>query len=200
MESAARSVVAPDEQVGELIERLDAAARLGRIEAITERVKTDLAGMIAERSLVLPERCLKPAAERYARHLLHRSPEHGYTAVVMVWGPGQRTGLHDHSGMWCVEGVVEGELQITRYERFEDGESGGEGPYRFEECERIAACAGSSGSLIPPHEYHVLANESTERAAITLHVYGGEMETCSVFSPLGDGTYLRGERRLSYDD
>lgn len=184
-----------EQSVHALVGCLDDAVRLESVDAITECVKRELGRLIAERSLLLPERCLRPEREKYARHLLHRSEELGYTAVVMVWGPGQRTGLHDHSGLWCVEGVVEGELEITRFERL--GESGA---FRFEECERIHASAGSSGSLIPPHEYHVLANDSAEQTAITLHIYGGEMTTCSVFEPQADGTFVRRERHLSYDD
>lgn len=188
-----------EQSVHSLVGCLDDAVRLGEVDAITERVKCDLARMIAERSLLLPERCLRAHPERYARHLLHRSEDHGYTAVVMVWGPGQRTGLHDHSGLWCVEGVVEGELEITRFERLGDECDRGEG-YRFEECERVHASAGSSGSLIPPHEYHVLANDSAREPAITLHIYGGEMTACSVFEPQADGSFVRRERHLSYDD
>jgi 3-mercaptopropionate dioxygenase len=184
-----------EQSVHALVGCLDDAVRLGEVDAITECVKRDLARMIAERSLLLPERCLRSHPEKYARHLLYRSDVHGYTAVVMVWGPGQRTGLHDHSGLWCVEGVVEGELEITRFERLGESDA-----FRFEECERIHASAGSSGSLIPPHEYHVLANDSAGQTAITLHIYGGEMTACSVFEPQGDGTFVRRERQLSYDD
>ncbi len=184
-----------EQSVEELVGCLDAAVRLHTVDAITERVKQELCRMIAERSLKLPERCLRSQQERYARHLLYRSEELGYTAVVMVWSPGQRTGLHDHSGLWCVEGVVEGDLEITRFERF--GESDG---FHFEECERIHASAGSSGSLIPPHEYHVLANDSVAQTAITLHIYGGEMTACSVFEPQADGSFVRRERQLTYDD
>ncbi len=184
-----------EQSVAALVESLDEAVRLPNVEAITDRVKTELGRMIAARSLLLPERCVRPEKGRYARHLLHRSEELGYTAVVMVWGPGQRTGLHDHSGLWCVEGVVEGELTITRFERLGEAEAP-----RFEECERICASAGSSGSLIPPHEYHVLANDSAVQTAITLHIYGGEMTACSVFEPQSDGSFVRCERQLSYDE
>lgn len=184
-----------EQSVHALVGCLDDAVRLGEVDAITERVKQELARMIAERSLLLPERCLRSHPEKYARHLLYRSEELGYTAVVMVWGPGQRTGLHDHSGLWCVEGVVEGELEITRFERLGESEA-----IHFEECERIHASAGSSGSLIPPHEYHVLANDSAGQTAITLHIYGGEMTVCSVFEPQADGSFVRRERPLSYDE
>ncbi len=31
----------------------------------------------------------------------------------MTWGPGQGTPLHDHAGIWCVEGVVEGKSGLA---------------------------------------------------------------------------------------
>ena len=34
----------------------------------------------------------------------------------MTWGPGQGTAMHDHGGLWCVEGVVEGAMTVTRYD------------------------------------------------------------------------------------
>ena len=34
----------------------------------------------------------------------------------MTWGPGQGTPVHDHGGLWCVEGVVEGQIAVTRYD------------------------------------------------------------------------------------
>ena len=54
---------------------------------------------------------------RYARRLLHRDPAGRYTAIVMTWGPGQGTAVHDHGGLWCVEGVVDGEIAVTQYRR-----------------------------------------------------------------------------------
>ena len=49
-------------------------------------------------------------------------------AVVMTWGPGQRTPLHDHAGIWCVEGVVEGRMDVTQYDLVEQTHDA----YRFE--------------------------------------------------------------------
>ena len=39
-----------------------------------------------------------------------------YSAIVMTWGPGQGTAVHDHGGLWCVEGVVDGEIAVTQYD------------------------------------------------------------------------------------
>src|SRR5437667_12103633 len=104
----------------DLIARLDAAVRLGDPAAITARIKRDLEGAIRARDVALPDRFHRTRADSYARRLLHRDDALGYTAVVMTWGPGQRTPLHDHAGIWCVEGVVEGRMDVTQYDLVEE--------------------------------------------------------------------------------
>lgn len=184
-----------------LIEKLRAAARLRDTAAIAARIKAELEDFIpAEGGLRLPERFRRSRAESYCRRLLYRDAELGFTALVMTWGPGQCTALHDHAGIWCVEGVVEGELEVTRYELLEEG---ADGRCRFEHRGSVRARAGSAGALIPPFEHHVLANASGDRLALTLHVYGGEMDHCSVFLPEaagGTGVYRRETKLLSYDE
>ena len=185
-----------DSAVEGLIDDLRTAVRLGDTEAIAARVKQDLIDRIASGGLHLPERYRRPLPEAYARRLLYRDAETGFTAVVMAWGPGQRTPLHDHAGIWCVEGVCEGQLEVTRYELLDEL---GDGTCRFAERERLSAGVGSAGALIPPLEYHVLANP-TDRVTLTLHVYGGEMDHCGVFEPQPDGRWRRAERALAYHD
>ena len=46
----------------------------------------------------------------YGRRLLHRDPRGRYTVVVMTWGPGQGTPIHDHANLWCVECVYRGNV------------------------------------------------------------------------------------------
>jgi predicted metal-dependent enzyme (double-stranded beta helix superfamily) len=181
--------------LGSLIEDWRAAVRTGDVETITRRIKEDLSGQIRGEGLDLPLRYRRPLPDHYARRLLYRDTELPLTAVVMTWGPGQQTPLHDHSGIWCVEGVVEGEMEVVRYDLVEEAE----GRCRFSEVERLRAGTGSAGALIPPLEYHVLRNP-TDQTVITLHVYGGEMDHCGVFLPQADGTWRREEKTLSYSD
>lgn len=181
---------------GELVECLDEAVQLTSLDAITGRVKAELIKLIRARRLQLPDTYRQTRPEGYARRLLYRSEPFGYTAVVMTWAAGQRTPLHDHSGIWCVEGVVEGTMEVTRFDLVD--ESGG--TFRFAEKGCVKASVGSAGCLIPPFEYHVLANALANEPSITLHVYGGEMDRCHIFEPRADGTYQRVERRLSYHD
>jgi 3-mercaptopropionate dioxygenase len=185
------------EALAALIARLDAAVQLGDTAAITRQIKHELETATQNGAVALPERFRRVRPEGYARRLLHRNDELGYTAVVMTWGPGQGTPLHDHAGIWCVEGVVEGRMDVTQFDLVdESGEA-----FRFEAKGCVHAAVGSAGCLIPPFEYHVLANAMTT-PSITLHVYGGEMTTCHVFEPLHDarGRYVRRERALSYHD
>ena len=182
--------------VDPLIEQLREAARLGKVEAIAERIKQTLESYIPAEGLRLPERFLQTKPDGYCRRLLHRDEELGFTAVVMTWGPGQRTALHDHAGIWCVEGVLEGRMEVHRYEQMEETEPG---VFRFVERETLSAHAGEAGALIPPLEHHVLANNRPGQVSLTLHVYGGDMDHCTVFEPVGDELYRATEKSLQYD-
>lgn len=186
--------------VDPLIERLRDAVRLGDVTAIAERIKSDLETFIPEEGLRLPEKYRTPRPDCYARRLLYRDDDLGFTAVVMTWGPGQRTMLHDHAGIWCVEGVIEGEMEVCRFELLEEL---GDDCFRFVERDSVHARAGSAGALIPPFEHHVLANARPDKASLTLHVYGGDMDHCSVFEPVSshrEDLYRRFFRKLEYTE
>jgi len=176
--------------------RIDAAVGGSDPAAITQRVKAALQDALRANGLSLPAKFRAARSDTYARRLLHRDDDGRYTVVVMTWGPGQGTALHDHAGIWCVECVVDGEMDVAQYDLI--GQSAG--AYRFEERSHVTAARGSAGCLIPPFEYHTLANKRTDGASITLHVYGGEMTHCHVFEPAGEGSYTRTTRELSYHD
>ena len=186
--------------VDPLIEQLREAVRLGEVSAVTERIKNTLESFIPSEGLIFPERFRRVKPEGYSRRLLYRDPELGFTALVMAWAPGQKTPLHDHAGIWCVEGVLEGDMAVQRFELLEQPAPG---VFRFEGREVLDARAGSAGALIPPLEHHVLANPGTTgRIGLTLHVYGSEMDHCTVFEPVDGqpGLYRSKVRQLSYDE
>jgi 3-mercaptopropionate dioxygenase len=184
------------EGLTELIARLEAAVEAGSPEAITARVKRDLEDMLGRSALVLPERFRVTRSDTYARRLLHRDPNNRFTAVVMTWGAGQGTPVHDHGGLWCVEGVVEGEMAVTQYNVHSEGDR-----FRVTPVGKpLSAGVGTAGRLIPPTDYHVLANAQHDRASITLHVYGGDLDGCRIFQPAADGLYQQSRRALSYHE
>jgi predicted metal-dependent enzyme (double-stranded beta helix superfamily) len=180
----------------ELIQCLDRDVASGDVERITAAVKDTLERICAGGALELAPALVTPVADRYARRLLHKSDEHGYSVLVMTWGPGQGTPLHDHAGMWCVEGVLCGNIDVTQYELLEQrGDR-----YRFRRQRTIGAGVGSAGALIPPFEYHTIANSSAVDKAVTVHVYAGEMTSSTIFNPADDGWHDRQERQLCYTE
>lgn len=186
---------APAIAPAELVARLCEAVRLGDDRRITRRVQRHLTEVLGGCGLALDEEYYAPRPDTYARRLLHRDPDLGFTVVVMTWGPGQATPVHDHAGIWCVEGVLEGMMEVTQLELVAEDDAG---RCRFVEQGHTVTGVGSSGALIPPFEYHSLGNALDDRTSVTVHVYGGEMSGCSVFEPQADGSFLRRRRALSY--
>jgi predicted metal-dependent enzyme (double-stranded beta helix superfamily) len=181
-------------RVDELVRRLDQAMDARDDETRCRNVKQVLTSLLGAGEPFLDPRFLAPTPNVYARRLLHRDPAGRYTAIVMVWDKGQGTPLHDHAGMWCVECVYDGRIRVTSY-----SVHGGDpetGVVQFEKEKMIHAGVGEAGALIPPFEYHVLENAG-DQPAITLHVYGGEMTYCHIFSPV-DGGWRRGYKELTY--
>lgn len=179
-----------------LLAMIDDAVAAGDDHAVTERLRNGLCAAINDPAIQLPEAVFEPVADHYARRELHHCPRSGYSVVAMTWGPGQGTPIHDHSGLWCVEGVWRGQIEITQYElREHDGDR-----YRFDPVGTHIAGAGSAGSLIPPHEYHTIRNPHREGVAVSLHIYKQPLTCCSMFQPLGEGWYVRSQRQLLLDE
>jgi predicted metal-dependent enzyme (double-stranded beta helix superfamily) len=164
-------------------------------EALTHTLRDGMCELIKSKAVSLPDCVFEPVEGHYARRELYACPERGTTIVAMTWAPDQGTPIHDHCGLWCVEGVWQGQLEITRYELEEqDGER-----FRFTRYETLTAGTGSAGSLLPPHEYHTIRNPAKDRIAISLHVYQKAMGTCATFTPIEGDWYLRGSKTLCLD-
>lgn len=178
-----------------MLDALDTAVRNDCPTAITHALCHSLCRLIRDSEVRLPDCVFEAASDHYARREIYRSEELGYSVIAMTWGPGQGTAIHDHSGMWCVEGVWHGEIEVTPYELVEQAED----RYRFEPRGTMLAGPGTAGSLIPPHEYHTIRNPSADSVAVSLHIYRGSMTSCAVFQPVGDDWYQRDQRQLSLD-
>lgn len=163
-----------------LLDGIDAAVENGDAAAAVIQVQRVLERAINDPRISLPPIVHAPVSDHYARRELYRSPRHGYSIIAMTWGPSQGTPLHDHDGLWCVEGVWRGQLEITPYRLLETDD----GQFRFAPRECLHGCRGSAGNLIPPDEFHTLQNSSTQDIAVSVHVYERVMERSHVFAPL----------------
>ncbi len=179
----------------ELVARLDQAVEQRDVPVITQTVKEALVDLIARGAFELPSDLCLPVPGSYARRLVHRSDHLGYTVVAMVWGKDQGTPLHDHSGSWCVEGVLTGEISVTQYDLLETQGN----RWRFRRCDTLCGEVGSAGTLIPPFDYHTISNARTDGgASVTLHIYGKELQECGVFLGEENGWYDYQTRSWSY--
>jgi 3-mercaptopropionate dioxygenase len=178
-----------------LVEVVNRAVAAGDPEKIVDQLRGELCSLISSGEMPLPELLRACCGEHYARRLVHRDTERGYSIVAMTWGPQQTTMLHDHAGLWCVEGVWQGSIEVLQFEMVD--EKGAE-LFKFEKRGSIRAGIGSAGCLIPPHEFHVIRNPSKD-PAISIHVYGGDMTFCHVFEERGEGWYERQGKTLGFD-
>lgn len=167
------------------IKHLDKAVISANTQDITNSVRAVLGDFIGNQKIEFSEDICTPDPETYARKLIHIDEDKKYSVFAMIWGPGQGTPLHDHAGLWVVEGVLQGTIHIDQYDLLE--KKGDQ--FRFKHLGCADAQIGETGHLIPPFEYHTITNRSEKETSVTIHVYGGDMTECTVFEPAGEGWY-----------
>ena len=98
--------------------------------------------------------------------------------VSFVWGPGQKTPVHNHM-TWGLIGMLRGQEIDTHYFKEADG------PYR--RGDSVILLPGQIGSVSPAtHDVHEVANYYQDRTSISIHVYGGNIGRIQrhVFDPV----------------
>lgn len=126
----------------------------------------------------LPEQFAQPHPQYYQQYLLYADPLDRLSIVSFVWGPGQKTPVHDHL-TWCLVGGLRGRERETSYEKQPDGS------YR---TTGTALLLPGQTSAVSPRigDVHEVANDLDDQPSISIHVYGrniGRVER-HVFDPL----------------
>ena len=115
----------------------------------------------------LADACARPHPQYYQQYLLHADPKGRFSVVSFVWGPGQRTPVHDH-GTWGVIGMLRGAETSQMYRR-EPGRLVAEGePGRLQpgEIDVVSPCVG---------DIHRVCNAFDDRVSISIHAYGADI-------------------------
>jgi predicted metal-dependent enzyme (double-stranded beta helix superfamily) len=116
----------------------------------------------------LPEEFAQPDPERYRQYLLHCDSAERFSVVSFVWGPGQRTPIHDHR-VWGLVGVLRGAEIVQPYAPAIDGSLHPRGaPHRLEPGE-VDIFGPAIGDI------HSVANAYDDRVSISIHVYGANI-------------------------
>jgi predicted metal-dependent enzyme (double-stranded beta helix superfamily) len=106
----------------------------------------------------------------YGRYMLHRTPRFNVTAIV--WGPGDMAKAHNHD-TWGLVGVVENEIQETRFRRLDDGAKPDFA--RIEVTGVHKSSAGMVSCLVPPGDDIHEMNNVSNRKTVEIHVYGKDL-------------------------
>lgn len=141
-------------------------ARHGEDEAaILAELSPALAGLVAKDDF-LPEAYTKPHPQYYQQYLLYADPEEKLSIVSFVWGPGQKTPVHNHR-TWGLVGILRGAELSTDYT-----EHNGKlrpGPTERLEPGQVVAVSPRLGDV------HQIANAFDDQVSISIHVYGGNI-------------------------
>jgi predicted metal-dependent enzyme (double-stranded beta helix superfamily) len=138
-------------------------------DAIAARVAPMVGRFVRTPDAVSAEVRRRPADGRRGRYMLHRAPRFNVTAVV--WGPGETAGAHNHE-TWGVIGVVDNEIEETRYRVAEGG--GPDGRALLHVLRVMRHGSGAVSCLTPGDEVHAMHNP-TGRDTVEVHVYGRDL-------------------------
>ena len=162
----------------------------------------DLLGALVATDDWLPDEFAAPDPESYRQYLLYCDPLERFSVVSFVWGPGQRTPVHDHC-VWGMIGMLRGAERARNFSRDDGLVLTGEETLNPGD---VAAVSPTIGDI------HEVANALADRASISIHVYGanigavarhvfdaetGETICVRLFQPSGSkpvGPFRRGPR------
>jgi predicted metal-dependent enzyme (double-stranded beta helix superfamily) len=117
---------------------------------------------------MIGSRYAEPSATGYQQYLLHADSQERFSVVSFVWGPGQKSPIHDHT-VWGIVGILRGAEFEQSYSRTNDGSFVEQGvPVRLEKGE-VTAVSPAIG------DYHRVSNALAESPSTSIHVYGANI-------------------------
>lgn len=153
--------------LSEFVQAVEALVEAGGgEEKVLAGVRAAMARLVAKDDW-LPEAMAVPHPQHYQQYLLHADPRDRFSVVSFVWGPGQKTPVHDHT-VWGVIGMLRGGESCTAY-RCEDDKvrpAGEDFTLRPGDVEAVSPTIG---------DIHVVRNAFDDRVSISIHAYGANI-------------------------
>nr|WP_314487397.1 cysteine dioxygenase [uncultured Pseudomonas sp.] len=161
-------------ELSELLDQQPAEA------ALLERGEALLTRLVAHDDW-LPAELAEPHPEHYQQYLLHCDARQRFSVVSFVWGPGQRTPVHDHR-VWGLIGMLRGAEDAQAYGRDSAGALVPHGaPVRLRPGQ-VEAVSPRIGDV------HQVSNALSDQVSISIHVYGGNIGAVKRAVYLADGS------------
>ena len=129
---------------------------------------------------------------KYTRNLIATGKDARFGLMILAWGPGQKSPIHDHNGSHCIMRVLEGTLIETLYTR-KLGDTGMDSDLSFtsetsleasEIYEKTRETELKSGQTAYIHDkigWHRVSNASSDKPAVSLHLYAPPIEKCKTY-------------------
>ena len=160
-----------------------------RLSALVDRNARDEARILDEGGALLaelvrhddwlPAEYARESRESYRQYLLHCDSRERFSVVSFVWGPGQRTPVHDHT-VWGLIGMLRGAELCEEYAAPVAGQpmrKTGEHRLVPGEIDRVSPTVG---------DIHVVSNALPDRPSISIHAYGANIGAVArhIYDPL----------------
>ena len=142
-------------------------AQPGDEPALLAAVGAELKKLIA-RDDWLPAEMAQPHPQFYRQYLLHADPLERFSVVSFVWGPGQRTPVHDHT-VWGLVGLLRGQEVSQPYGHNAQGRLVAQGEPTVLNPGQVEAVSPALGDI---HQVH---NPLVDQVSISIHVYGANI-------------------------
>lgn len=134
--------------------------------AILQRAKPLLAELVRHDDW-LDEAFARPDPQHYQQYLLHIDSRQRFSVVSFVWGPGQKTPVHDHR-VWGLIGMLRGAEQPQSFSLDAQGLRPTGEPIRLRPGD-VEAVSPQIGDI------HQVSNVFEDEVSISIHVYGANI-------------------------
>lgn len=138
-------------------------------DAVLAPARDLLSGLVAHDDW-LPDAFAASDPNRDRQYLLYGDPLERFTFVSFVWGPGQRTPVHDHL-MWGLVGMLRGAEDAVSYTHPPEGSC----PVATAKSRLLPGMMEAVSPRIG--DIHTVANALADRPSISIHLHGGNIGT-----------------------
>lgn len=128
----------------------------------------------------LPDLYAQPHPQHYQQVLLHCDSAERFSIGAFIWGPGQRTPIHNHT-VWGLIGMLRGAEYSQSFVLDEQGRPKANG-------EAVRINPGDVEAVSPAvGDIHRVHNAYDDRVSISIHVYGANIGAVQRFVYAEDG-------------
>lgn len=158
------------------------------IDALHEAFKTDHVNIDEVQNLMASYRSNPLEWKKYAKFDRYRYTRNlvdegngRFNLMVLCWGEGHGSAIHDHANAHCIMKILQGELCETRYAWPSNNNEMKESE-ELQELKRNTLGLNEICYINDSLGLHRVENPSTVNPAVSLHLYSPPFSSCSVFN------------------